>query len=65
MTDKGMAEGKNWAAAVTESSPNLFTKVAEVANRLRNKKKALHQATLFMEEVKATEQEGNPRHQTA
>ena len=40
-------------AAIVESSPNPFSKAAEAANRLRNKKKALQQAKLFMDEAKA------------
>ena len=35
----GMAEGEKRTATVVESSPNLFTKAAEEASRLQNKKR--------------------------
>ena len=48
--DRTMGEnGEN--ATLVESSPNPFTKAAEAAIRAKNKKKALHQAALFMEEA--------------
>ena len=46
--DKGEKEG----ATIVELSPNPFSKAAAAAQRLKNKKKALHQANLFIEEAK-------------
>ena len=55
MRKEGGMEGGN--ATLVESSPNPFTKAAEAANRSKNKKKALQQATLFMEEARGAREE--------